>query len=105
MDIITTRNIPQGMDAVIDAIAQELQLSEEILVKQALHALIQQYIREINAKILQITGHYDVTSVAEMEARYETGDLEEADSWRDLQQLDHLEYKRDRLSEILETLA
>lgn len=39
-----------------------------------------------------------------MEARYREGTLEEADSWRDLQRLDHLEYKRDRLLQFLEAM-
>jgi hypothetical protein len=40
-----------------------------------------------------------------MEARYQDGTLEEADSWRDLQRLDHLEHKRDRLLQLLQTVA
>jgi hypothetical protein len=40
-----------------------------------------------------------------MEARYRDGTLEEADTWRDLQRLDHLEYKRDRLLKLLEALS
>jgi|SaaInl7_200m_RNA_FD_contig_21_277022_length_205_multi_5_in_0_out_0_1 hypothetical protein len=39
-----------------------------------------------------------------MEARYREGTLD-ADSWRDLQRLDRLEFKRDRLMELLEGLA
>ena len=41
----------------------------------------------------------------EAEARYRDGTLEEADSWRDLQRLDHLEYRRDRLLQLLEAVA
>jgi hypothetical protein len=40
-----------------------------------------------------------------MEGRYREGTLEEADSWRDLQRLDHLEYKRDCLLQLLETVT
>jgi hypothetical protein len=40
-----------------------------------------------------------------MEARYRDGTLEEADTWRDLQRLDHLECKRDRLLKLLEALS
>jgi hypothetical protein len=39
-----------------------------------------------------------------MESRYQEGTLEEAETWRDLQRLDHLEYKRDKLLELLEAL-
>ena len=44
-------------------------------------------------------------SVEEMEARYQDGSLEEADSWRDLQRLDRLEYRRDRLQHLLGSIA
>lgn len=30
--------------------------------------------------------------------------LEEADSWRDLQRLDHLEYQRDRMQALVKAL-
>ena len=92
-------------EAVLGAAAQELRVSERDLMKQALHTLLKRRLREINVQIFEITGRYRVSSVEEMEARYREGALEEADSWRDLQRLDHLEYKRDRLSELLEALV
>ncbi len=39
-----------------------------------------------------------------MEERYRSDILKEASSWRDLQSLDHLEYKQDRLLRLLESL-
>lgn len=92
-------------EAVLGAAAQELRVSERDLMKQALRTLLKRRLREINVQIFEITGRYRVSSVEEMEARYREGALEEADSWRDLQRLDHLEYKRDRLSELLEALV
>ncbi len=91
-------------EVVLGKIAQELHVPERDVLRQALRALLQQYMREINAQILQITGRYGISSVNEIAARYQAGTLEEADSWRDAQRLDHLEYKRDRLSEFLEAL-
>ncbi len=40
-----------------------------------------------------------------MESRYRNGTLEEAVSWGDFQRLDHLEYKRDRLLQVIEALS
>jgi len=91
-------------EVVLGKIAQELHVPERDVLRQALRALLQQYMREINAQILEITGRYGISSVNEMEAHYQAGTLEEADSWRDEQRFDHLEYKRDRLSEFLEAL-
>lgn len=93
------------VQTVLKEVAQELRLSQEELLKQSTRSLLERQLREVKAEIFQITGRYGVSSVEEMEARYRDGTLEEADSWRDLQRLDHLEYKRDRLLELLEALS
>jgi len=90
---------------MLKAVAQELHLSQEELLRQATRSLLERQLREVKAEIFQITGRYGVSSVEEMEARYRDGTLEEADSWRDLQRLDHLEYKRDRLLRLLGTVS
>jgi hypothetical protein len=92
------------VQTMLKAVAQELYLSQEELSKQGARSLLKRQLREVKAEIFQITGRYGVSSVEEMEARYRDGTLEEADSWRDLQRLDHLEYKRDRLLKLLEAL-
>ena len=79
--------------------------SQEELLRRGTRGLLERQLREIKAEIFQISGRYGVSSVEEMEARYRDGTLEEADSWRDLQRLDHLEYKRDRLLKLLETVS
>ncbi|MBM4467534.1 MAG: hypothetical protein FJ014_18605 [Chloroflexi bacterium] len=93
------------VQTMLKAVAQELHLSQEELLKQATRSLLERQLREVKAEIFQITGRYGVSSVEEMEARYRDGTLEEADSWRDLQRLDHLEYKRDRLLKLLGTVS
>lgn len=62
---------------------------------------VQTYLRQVGAEILELTGRYGVSGVEEMERKYQTGELEEADSWRDLQKLDRLEYERDRLARLI----
>lgn len=91
--------------AALSALAQELHVSEDDLLRQGLRAFLERQLREVKAQIFEITGLYGISSVEEMEARYREGTLEEADSWRDLQRLDHLEYKRDRLLQLLEAVA
>ena len=86
-------------------VAQELNIAEEDVLKLGLSALVERELRAVKAEIFEITGRYDVSSAEDMDARYKDGSLEEADSWRDLQRLDHLEYRRDRLAELLETIA
>ena len=90
---------------MLTTIAQELEIPEERLLKQGLRSVLEHELREIKAAIFEIHGRYKIADVAEMEARYQDGTLEEADSWRDFQRLDHLEYKRDRLRHLLSTIG
>lgn len=92
-------------DEILSTVAQELHISEEDLVKQGVRSILERQLREVKAEIFAISGRYGVSSVEDMEARYRDGSLEEADSWRDLQRLDHLEHKRDRLLRLLEAVA
>jgi hypothetical protein len=90
---------------ILSTVARELGISEDDLLKQGLRSFLERQLREVKAEIFEIGGHYGVSSVTNMEARYRDGTLEEADSWRDLQRLDRLEYKRDRLLQLLEVVV
>jgi hypothetical protein len=94
----------QGTE-MLSTVARVLHLSEEEVLKQGLRSFLEHQLREVKAEIFTISSRYGVSSVEEMEARYRDGTLEEADSWRDLQHLDHLEYKRDSLLQLLETVT
>ena len=93
------------VQSVFTIAAQELRIFPDELLKQGTRVLLERQLREVKAEIYRITGRYGVASVNEMEERYRDGALEEVDSWQDLQRLDHLEYKRDRLLELLMTLS
>ena len=95
---------PQASE-ILSTVARELKVSEEELLKHGLRSFLESQLREVKAEIFEISSRYGVSSVEEMEARYRNGTLEEADSWRDLQSLDHLEYKRDRLLQLLEVIV
>ena len=90
---------------ILSTVARELGISEDDLLKQGLRSFLERQLREVKAAIFEISGRYGVSSVTEMEARYQNGTLEEADSWRDLQRLDHLDHKRDRLIQLLEVVV
>ena len=90
---------------MLSTVARALHLSEEEVLKQGLRRFLEHQLREVSAEIFAISGRHGISSVEEMEARYRDGTLEEADSWRDLQRLDHLEYKRDSLLQLLEVVA
>jgi len=42
--------------------------------------------------------------VKELEELYKKGEIEEKDSWRDYQKLDHLEYKKAEIEKLLDEL-
>ena len=94
---------PQANE-ILTTVARELQLSEEDLVRQGLRSVLERQLRAVKAEVFALHGRYGVSSVEEMEAHYQDGSLEEADSWRDLQRLDHLEHKRDQLLKLLKTI-
>ena len=91
--------------ALLSPVAQELQVAEDELLRQGLRSFLERQLLTVKAEIFAICGHYSISSTEEMEARYRDDTLEEANSWRDLQRLDHLEYKRDRLLRLLETVS
>ena len=91
-------------DAILSEAAEVFQVSKEEVLRQGIRALLERQLRDIKAQIFELTGRYGVSSVKEMEERYQHGTLEEADSWRDMQHLDHLEYKRDSLQQLIDNL-
>lgn len=92
-------------DQLFSDVARELGISEDDLLKKGLRSLLESQLREVKAEIFEITGRHNVSNVEELEARYRNGTLEEATSWQDFQRLDHLEYKRDRLEQLLKNLV
>ncbi len=90
---------------ILSTVAQELHVSEEELLKQGLCTLLERQLRAVKTEIFEICGRYGIRNVEEFESRYHDGTLEEADSWRDLQRLDHLEFKRDRLLQLLKAVS
>jgi hypothetical protein len=99
------RTMPTAAAQILSTVARELGISEDDLLRQGLRSFLERQLREVKAELFEISGRYGVSSVTEMEARYRDGTLEEADSWRDLQRLDHLEHKRDCLLQLLEVVV
>ena len=97
--------MPSKVEELVEKLAREMGASKESILEQGLRAFLERQLREIKVEMFQITTRYHVSSVVEMEKQYQNGTLEEAGSWRDLQRLDHLEYKRDQLSRLLEGMG
>lgn len=91
-------------DEIITALSRELQRPKEAILEESLQALLERQLREVKAEILQIAGKHNVASAEQMDERYRAGTVDEAGTWQDFQRLDHLEYKRDRLDQLLQEL-
>lgn len=98
---MTTANVLE----VFEVVSKELNIPQEDLMLHGLRRYLESQLRDVQTDIFQISGQYGVSTVNEMENHYRAGTLEEASSWRDAQRLDHLEYKRDHLSQLLSSLS
>lgn len=94
-----------GADKTIEMLAQEFNLSKEAILRESLKVFLERKLREIKTEIFKIVGKYKVSSVEELEELYKKGEVEEKDSWQDLQKLDHLEFKRDELEKLLKEIG
>ena len=93
------------VDTILNELADELHTSRDDLIREGLHSILERKLRLVQTEIFEITSRYNISNTEEMEAHYQDGTLEEADTWQDLQRLDHLEYKRDRFQTLLKTLS
>lgn len=90
---------------ILSEVAEELHIPEHDLILMGVQSYLERQLRFVQAEIFALLSRYNVTGVEDMEERYRKGSLDEAESWQDLQRLDHLEYKRDRYQQLLETLS
>lgn len=88
----------------LDALAKNLNLSKEEMLKESLKVFLERKLREIKTEMFKIRTKYGVSSVKEFEELYRKGEVEEKDTWQDLQRFDHLEFKKDELEKALRTL-
>lgn len=86
---------------LVEEAARQLGSSTEDILAEGLRAFLEKELRNVKIEIFEIAQQYGVSSAEELEARYRDGTVEESTSWRDLQRLDHLEYRRDQLEALL----
>jgi len=77
------------------------EVKEKIMAKGVVEYL-KSKLREVNAEIIEVCNEYHVASAKAMEKKYESGELEEYDSWRDFFRLSHLEERKVILERLLE---
>lgn len=89
---------------ILTEATQMLALDEDQLLVDGIAVLLEQKLLQVNAQILEITSRYNVSSVMEMDQRYQDGTLSEIGSWEEFQRLDHLEYDRSQVEELLKMI-
>ena len=100
----------EGIEAVVAE--QILNLEDEALsedakeemIRESLKVFLEKKLREIKTEMYEIRVKYKVSSVEEFEELYRRGQIEEKDTWQELQRLDHLEFKKDEIEGILRSL-
>ncbi len=88
----------------IEALAEKLNLSKDEMLRDSLKVFLERKLREIKTEIFKIRTKYGVSNVEEFEALYKKGEIEEKDTWQDLQKLDHLEFKKEEIEKAMEEL-
>lgn len=88
----------------LEDLAEKLNLSKEEMLRESLKFFLERRLREIKTEIFRIRTKHRVSSVEEFEELYRKGEIEEKDTWQELQRLDHLEFKKDELEKALKNL-
>ena len=88
----------------IESLAEKLNISKDEMLRESLKFFLERKLREIKTELYKIRIQYNVSSVTEFEDLYKRGKIEEKDTWQDLQELDHLEFKKDELEKALRAL-
>ncbi len=88
----------------LEIISKEFNLPKDKIIEEGIRFFLKRKLREIKTEIFRIIGKYKISSIKEFEELYKRGDIEENETWRDYQKLDHLEFKRDEIENILDEL-
>ena len=91
-------------DKQLAVAAEKLNISKEEMIRESLKVFLEKKLREIKTEMYEIRVKYKVSSVEEFEELYRRGQIEEKDTWQELQRLDHLEFKKDEIEGILRSL-
>lgn len=88
----------------ISEIAKGLEIPPDVFLSEAVEVFLKKELRKTQAEIFHLCGKYEVNQSSQIDEKYRQGELEEKDSWEDYFKLDHLEYRRQQILKILESL-
>ncbi len=94
-----------ALGITVEAIAENLGLSKEELIKSSVRTYLESELRRLNAEIVTVYHKYGVKSLEELDERVSRGMLSETETFEDFTKLDHLEDKRDKIEGFLRAMG
>ncbi len=88
----------------IKALADELSISEEKLIKESLKTYLKDKLIEIESEIFKIRKKWEVKDIYEMDKLAEEGKITEEEALDDFFLLDNLEAERDKILKVLKLI-
>ncbi len=85
--------------------ASKIGLTHQELMRQSLISFIFSKLKEVKTELFTLQKRYNVTTVFELEKLYETGKIEEENSWKDLQLFDKLSFQQDIYNKFLKKIV
>ena len=93
------------MNSLIDHITEDLNIPYNSFLQLSTKVFLEKQLKEIQTQIYEIAVKYKVKSIFEFEKKYKTGTLDEFETFPDYKELDRLEYKKERIQKMLNSLG
>jgi hypothetical protein len=90
---------------IVDTLARDFGISVENVLDESLRSFLEKKLREVSSQYYAIGRKYGVCSVLEMEQLYVSGKIEESVSREDFETLDHLEFKKNEIEQLIGQIA
>jgi len=92
------------MSLSIQTVAQEFSLSEEALTRESLRAYLLEQLHTLDVERQARCAKFGVTSLTEMDALLQRGEVSEESLLEDFQQVDYLTTRMARIKQMLKEL-
>jgi hypothetical protein len=87
-------------EQIIEFVANQVGIGKMDLLRKSLSQFLEGQIKFLKSELFELKGKYKVETPEEFEKLYETGKIEEEDTWKDYQKFDNLTYKIKKLEKL-----
>lgn len=88
----------------IKMFASKIGLSPDELIRQSLLSFVWDKLQSVKTQIIEMQKKYKIETVEDFDILYQNGQVEEADTWEDVQKFDRLSYELDLYEKFLKEL-